>query len=139
VTKTLNAGAIALVLFMMPQMHSQQLNQRNGIQRVLLISIDGMHAIDFLNCAHGISTVNHGAPYCPSLAALGKNGINYVAARSWGVFADAMDVAGSNGADIPAAADAVNPGWQAKINRNAKPTLPAMHTRNRPGDASRRA
>ena len=81
-TKTLNAGAIALALFMAPQMHSQQLNQRNGIQRVLLISIDGMHAVDFLNCAHGISTINHGAPYCPSLAALGKNGINYVAAST---------------------------------------------------------
>ncbi len=37
-TKTLNAGAIALALFLAPQMYSQQINQRTGIQRVLLIS-----------------------------------------------------------------------------------------------------
>ncbi len=43
------------------------------IKRVLLISIDGMHAVDFANCANGISTINNGAPYCPALAALGKN------------------------------------------------------------------
>ncbi len=52
------------------------------IKRVLLISIDGMHAVDFANCANGISTVNTGAPYCPALAALGKTGINYVAAST---------------------------------------------------------
>jgi len=52
------------------------------IKRVLLISVDGMHAVDFLNCANGISTVNNGAPYCPALAALGKTGVNYVAAST---------------------------------------------------------
>ncbi len=52
------------------------------IKRVLLIRIDGMHAVDFANCVSGISTVNNGAPYCPSLAALGKTGINYVAAST---------------------------------------------------------
>ena len=52
------------------------------IKRVLLISVDGMHAVDFANCANGISTVNNGAPYCPALAALGKNGVNYVAAST---------------------------------------------------------
>jgi hypothetical protein len=41
-----------------------------GIKRVLLISIDGMHAVDFINCSQGISGVNGGAPYCPNLAAL---------------------------------------------------------------------
>lgn len=46
-------------------------------RRVLLISIDGMHAVDYLNCALGISGANGGAPYCPSLAALGATGINY--------------------------------------------------------------
>ena len=54
----------------------------NGIQRVLLISIDGMHAVDFLNCANGISGVNNGAPYCPNLAALAQTGVNYVAAST---------------------------------------------------------
>ena len=43
----------------------------NGIKRVLLISIDGMHALDFINCSQGISGVNGGAPYCPNLAELG--------------------------------------------------------------------
>ena len=52
------------------------------IKRVLLISIDGMHAVDFTNCANGISTVNNGEPYCPALAALGKTGVNYVAAST---------------------------------------------------------
>ncbi len=52
------------------------------IKRVLLVSIDGMHAADFENCAKGISTVNNGDPYCPSLAALSKTGVNYVAAST---------------------------------------------------------
>jgi hypothetical protein len=52
------------------------------IKRVLLISIDGMHAADFANCAKGISTVNNGEPYCPAIAALGKTGVNYVAAST---------------------------------------------------------
>ena len=52
------------------------------IKRVLLISIDGMHAADFANCANGISTANNGDPYCPALAALGKTGVNYVAAST---------------------------------------------------------
>src|SRR5579872_3755586 len=53
------------------------LNDRNGIRRVLLISIDGMHALDFLNCSQGIPGVNFGQPYCPALARLAQHGINY--------------------------------------------------------------
>jgi hypothetical protein len=34
------------------------------IKHVLLLSIDGMHAVDFLNCANGIDGVNGGEPYC---------------------------------------------------------------------------
>src|ERR1700731_3016478 len=52
------------------------------IKRVVLISVDGMHAVDFLNCANGISTINNGQPFCPALAALGKTGFNYVAAST---------------------------------------------------------
>jgi hypothetical protein len=48
------------------------------IKHVLLLSIDGMHAIDFHNCAHGIEGVNGGDPYCPNLAALGNHAVNYV-------------------------------------------------------------
>lgn len=50
---------------------------RSKIKRVLLISIDGMHAVDFLNCSRGISGANSGDPYCPNLAALGTTGVNY--------------------------------------------------------------
>jgi hypothetical protein len=53
---------------------------RSEIRHVLLISVDGMHAVDYLNCSKGIPTANNGAPYCPHIAALGKRGINYVAA-----------------------------------------------------------
>jgi len=52
------------------------------IKHVLLISIDGMHAVDFANCARGIATVNGGAPYCPQLAVLAKNGVNYLQASA---------------------------------------------------------
>jgi hypothetical protein len=38
-------------------------------ERVLLISIDGMHALDFQNCA--------AANTCPNLAALGRSGVTY--------------------------------------------------------------
>ncbi|HLN00577.1 MAG TPA: alkaline phosphatase family protein [Bryobacteraceae bacterium] len=78
----LSAGAIGLAICLAPQMYSQNINQRNGIRRVLLISIDGMHAVDFANCANGVSTINNGAPYCPALAALGKTSINYVNAST---------------------------------------------------------
>ncbi|HEY2545583.1 MAG TPA: hypothetical protein VGI46_05930, partial [Candidatus Acidoferrum sp.] len=39
------------------------LNNRNGIRHVLLISIDGMHAVDYANCV--------ASKTCPNLAALG--------------------------------------------------------------------
>jgi Type I phosphodiesterase / nucleotide pyrophosphatase len=52
------------------------------IKHVLLLSIDGMHAVDFYNCSHGIAGVNAGNPYCPNLAELSHRGINYVAAVS---------------------------------------------------------
>jgi hypothetical protein len=43
----------------------------------LLISIDGMHALDYANCANGIAGINGGAPCCPNLAALGAHGAIY--------------------------------------------------------------
>ena len=54
----------------------------DSIKRVLLISIDGMHALDFINCAEGISGVNGGAPYCPNLAELAETGVNYLEAST---------------------------------------------------------
>jgi hypothetical protein len=51
------------------------------IKHVLLLSIDGMHAVDFYNCTRGIGASN-GEPYCPNMAALSRTGINYVGAIS---------------------------------------------------------
>jgi len=53
-----------------------------NIKHVLLLSIDGMHAVDFYNCANGIAGVNSGAPYCPNMAALSQTGVNYVNTES---------------------------------------------------------
>jgi hypothetical protein len=53
-----------------------------SIGHVLLLSIDGMHAVDFYNCANGMAGVNGGNAYCPNLAALSQTGINYVATAS---------------------------------------------------------
>jgi Type I phosphodiesterase / nucleotide pyrophosphatase len=55
---------------------------KGPIKQVLLVSVDGMHAVDLQNCVNGISTVNGGDPYCPALAALGRSGVNYVAAST---------------------------------------------------------
>ena len=55
---------------------------RAQIQHVLLISVNGMHAVDFLNCANGISTANNGQPFCPAIAALGQTANNYVSAST---------------------------------------------------------
>jgi hypothetical protein len=52
------------------------------VKHVLLLSIDGMHAVDFYNCSHGISGTNGGSPYCPNLSELSHRAINYVAAVS---------------------------------------------------------
>src|SRR5262249_61973687 len=49
------------------------------IKHVLLISIDGMHALDFANCANG---VNDGAPYCPNMAALAQHGVTFTQAST---------------------------------------------------------
>src|SRR5271170_5560051 len=53
-----------------------------SIKHVLLLSIDGMHAVDFFNCSHGVAGVNDGSPYCPNMSALSHRAINYVAAVS---------------------------------------------------------
>lgn len=51
--------------------------EHREIRHVLLISIDGMHAVDYLNCKNGIAGANNGDAYCPALAELGETGINY--------------------------------------------------------------
>ncbi len=51
-----------------------------NVRHVLLISIDGMHELDFLNCSNGLGTVNGGDPYCPNLAYLAESGAHYTQA-----------------------------------------------------------
>src|SRR6202167_3985942 len=52
------------------------------IKHVLLLSIDGMHAVDFYNCARGIEGANGGSPYCPNMAELSRRAVNYVGTSS---------------------------------------------------------
>jgi hypothetical protein len=79
-TRRLRVGAPILALLLAA---STAFAQGTGpIQHVLLISVDGMHAVDFLNCANGIATANGGQPFCPAIAALSATGINYVAATT---------------------------------------------------------
>ena len=70
------ASAILLAASIVPIARSQ--NRDHGIRHVLLISIDGMHALDFINCSKGISGANGGEPYCPHLAELAETGVNYL-------------------------------------------------------------
>jgi hypothetical protein len=83
--KLLSAGvAVSLLMASSPSRMSADSSAVGSgkIKHVLLISIDGMHAVDFYNCAQGIAGVNGGDPYCPNLAALGETAIDYVAASS---------------------------------------------------------
>jgi hypothetical protein len=53
----------------MPRAYSQEDQDRKDVRHVLLISIDGMHALDYENCVK--------AATCPNLAALGTTAVNY--------------------------------------------------------------
>ncbi|HEY6822941.1 MAG TPA: alkaline phosphatase family protein, partial [Steroidobacteraceae bacterium] len=72
----------ALTLAMSVRAPANDEEHGHRIQHVLLISIDGMHALDFINCAHGLSGIDNGAPYCPNLAALKHHGLNYLEAST---------------------------------------------------------
>jgi hypothetical protein len=65
-TLRIAAGTSLLVLATMPPLRAQN---ANPIQHVLLLSIDGMHAVDYVNCSV--------AGTCPNLAALGTTGVTY--------------------------------------------------------------
>jgi hypothetical protein len=76
---------VALCAFSAVSANAQDWDRERGrseIRHVLLISVDGMHAVDYVNCSKGLSTVNNGSPYCPHLAELGETGLNYVAAST---------------------------------------------------------
>ena len=85
--KSLLASLLALAITIAPlelsaANKSKANPQHNLIQRVLLVSIDGMHSLDFVNCANGVAGINNGAPYCPNLAALGSTGTSYLNASA---------------------------------------------------------
>jgi len=53
-----------------------------SIQHVLLLSIDGMHALDYINCSNGIEGANGGEPFCPNLSSLKTDGVDYLYAST---------------------------------------------------------
>jgi Type I phosphodiesterase / nucleotide pyrophosphatase len=85
-TKKLALALAALAIAAASSTHATATETNKGgsgkIQHVLLLSIDGMHAVDFYNCANGIAGVNAGEPYCPNMASLSSTAINYVNAIS---------------------------------------------------------
>jgi len=73
----------ALMLSSMPGAYAApKEHEGRKFSHVLLLSIDGMHALDFENCANGMATINGGLPYCPNLAELGEHGVNYLGAST---------------------------------------------------------
>jgi len=83
--RSLCVGVAAALLAASPALAQQPAVAQPGsgnIKHVLLISVDGMHAVDFLNCANGIVTANDGQPFCPAMDALGATGVNYVSAST---------------------------------------------------------
>jgi hypothetical protein len=74
------AGSLTLSVNKLPAQSSAVGSGK--IKHVVLLSIDGMHAVDFYNCTHGISGVNGGQPYCPNMTTLSQTAINYVNATS---------------------------------------------------------
>ena len=74
----LSPALMALVLAsLFSLMASAQTNSK--LQHVLLISIDGMHSLDFANCSKGVPVFGND-PYCPHLASLSATGVHYLQA-----------------------------------------------------------
>ena len=82
--KKFSVALFSLCLVLVSAAHAQDRDdwRHSDIHHVILISIDGMHAVDYLNCSRGIAGVNDGEPYCPNLASLAKTGINFVNATT---------------------------------------------------------
>ena len=68
--KKLRLGAVIGALLLATVSIQQSFADSDDIHHVLLISIDGIHVLDYLNCVRG--------GYCPNLAALGTTGVNYL-------------------------------------------------------------
>lgn len=81
-SKVVRIGVLAAA-FLIAAVPTQRASaQRPNIQHVLLVSIDGMHSVDFINCVKGIPGVNGGNPYCPNLAKLKQTGVDYLDATT---------------------------------------------------------
>jgi hypothetical protein len=79
--RTVFALGLAALLMPVSSAFAQAQSNKNSngtIKHVLLISIDGMHALDFINCSNGIVGANGGEPFCPNLTALRPTGVNYL-------------------------------------------------------------
>ncbi|HEY2036132.1 MAG TPA: alkaline phosphatase family protein [Steroidobacteraceae bacterium] len=78
VSRAVAAAVAACAATLALAQNAQNDNGNGGNQvrnhHVLLISIDGMHAVDFKNCVS--------AGTCPNLAALGKSGVSYTSAST---------------------------------------------------------
>ncbi len=61
--------AFSTMILLCPLAQAGDNDNDNHQNHVLLISIDGMHAVDYLNCVKSNT--------CPNLAALGSTGVNY--------------------------------------------------------------
>jgi hypothetical protein len=68
-SKLLTAAVSAALLAGLPIISNADDGGSGVYQHVLLLSIDGMHAVDFENCAKG--------GYCPTLAGLASHGVTY--------------------------------------------------------------
>jgi hypothetical protein len=81
-SRSLCVGVAAAALATLPALAQSAASKPSGVTHVLLISIDGMHAVDFINCANGIAGVNGGDPYCPNMAELKADAIDYLYAAT---------------------------------------------------------
>ena len=74
--------ALLAILFLaaalVPAVVAQNSGKQGQISHALLVSVDGIHAVDYLNCSQGVAGVNGGQPYCPNLAKLGATAVNYL-------------------------------------------------------------
>jgi hypothetical protein len=79
-----NRLILAATLALSMQGMAQETNRvgTDKVKHVLLLSVDGMHAVDLYNCIHGVNGANGGDPYCPNLAELSRSAVNYVATSS---------------------------------------------------------
>src|SRR5271169_2146132 len=63
------AVLLLAAISLLPAAHADDRGHDRDTRHVLLISIDGMHAVDYENCVASNT--------CPNLAALGRTGVNY--------------------------------------------------------------